>query len=1032
MGRPFIGLLFALTLALLFALCSGLTCHAESGLSINASGTPNRTPSVDPTGRVEGYSAVLYNNTNGLPTSEANAITETRDGFIWIGSYSGLVRYDGNTFERMDSSLGISSVMCLYVDSLGRMWIGTNDSGVFLMEPGELRKWDKTNGLKAVNIRAITEDAAGTVYIATTAGIAMIDPGLHVSAIEDPRLSDAYVRDLRLGGDGLIYGLTQLGDLFTVRDGRLVTFLGAEECRVSGIIGIFPDPEKPGCLYLGTESAEVWYGDLESNFAELESMSIAPLAYVESFEYIDGQIWICAGNGIGNLNSEGFHMLESVPMNNSVGHVMTDYEGNLWFTSTRQGVMKIVPNQFTDVFEACEISPTVVNSACVSDQRLFVATDSGLIVIEDGQALDSVPLERAVTASGKELQADDLLTLLDGVRIRSIIRDSRGRLWISTWRRHGLLRYDGGEVTAFTPADGLFSDRVRAVCERGDGSILVANTGGVSVIEGDCVTASYGEEAGIVNTEILTVAEGWNHDLILGSDGGGIYVIGADGTRHIGTEDGLSSEVVMRVKRDDERRVFWIVTSNSFAYLTDDYQVHTIREFPYSNNYDMVLNSKGDVWVLASNGIYVTPAEVLLSNTEINPVYYGLSNGLPGIATANSYSDLTGNGDLYIAASTGVVKVNIEKPFEHVEDLKAAVPFVDADGTRYFPDEDGSFRIPADTHKLTVYSFVFTYSLTNPKVSYHLEGFDKSETSVSRTELMPVDYTNLRGGTYDFVMRLSDSMGRGSKEMSVRIVKERAFYEQAGFYVLVGLAALLLAAQVIRVYVRKRMQKLEKKNRETMTFVREITEAFAKVIDMKDKYTNGHSTRVAKYTTMLAKELGYDDETIEKYYRIALLHDIGKVGVPPEVLNKPGKLTDEEFETIKSHTVQGYDVLKEISIMPELAIGAEAHHERPDGRGYPNHLKGDEIPKVAQIIAVADCFDAMYSNRPYRNRMNFDKVVSIIKGAAGTQLAPDVVDAFLRLVEKGEFRDPNDHGGGSMENIENIHKRQNSEQAGQG
>ncbi len=159
---------------------------------------------------------------------------------------------------------------------------------------------------------------------------------------------------------------------------------------------------------------------------------------------------------------------------------------------------------------------------------------------------------------------------------------------------------------------------------------------------------------------------------------------------------------------------------------------------------------------------------------------------------------------------------------------------------------------------------------------------------------------------------------------------------------------------------------------------------------------------------------------MEKYYRIALLHDIGKVGVPPEVLNKPGKLTDEEFEIIKSHTSQGYEALKQISIMPELAIGAEAHHERPDGRGYPNHLKGDQIPRVAQIIAVADCFDAMYSNRPYRSLMNFEKVVSIIKEVSGTQLTEDVVGAFLRLVDKGEFRDPDDMGGGSMENIENI------------
>ena len=135
---------------------------------------------------------------------------------------------------------------------------------------------------------------------------------------------------------------------------------------------------------------------------------------------------------------------------------------------------------------------------------------------------------------------------------------------------------------------------------------------------------------------------------------------------------------------------------------------------------------------------------------------------------------------------------------------------------------------------------------------------------------------------------------------------------------------------LIGVYLlQEQIRALKQKEQENMIFITEITEAFAKVIDMKDKYTNGHSTRVAKYTAMLSKELGYDDETVEKYYRIALLHDIGKIGVPTEVLNKAGKLTDEEFEIIKKHTQKGYEVLKDISIMPELAIGAGSHHERP-------------------------------------------------------------------------------------------------------
>ena len=150
---------------------------------------------------------------------------------------------------------------------------------------------------------------------------------------------------------------------------------------------------------------------------------------------------------------------------------------------------------------------------------------------------------------------------------------------------------------------------------------------------------------------------------------------------------------------------------------------------------------------------------------------------------------------------------------------------------------------------------------------------------------------------------------------------------------------------LIGVYLfSEQIRGLELKQRENALFISEITTAFAKVIDMKDSYTNGHSFRVAKYTAMLARELGCDEETVEKYYRIAQLHDVGKIGIPKSVLNKPGKLADDKYEIIQSHTLKGYDVLKDISIMPELATGAQAHHERPDGKGYPNHLKAEEIP----------------------------------------------------------------------------------------
>ncbi len=172
---------------------------------------------------------------------------------------------------------------------------------------------------------------------------------------------------------------------------------------------------------------------------------------------------------------------------------------------------------------------------------------------------------------------------------------------------------------------------------------------------------------------------------------------------------------------------------------------------------------------------------------------------------------------------------------------------------------------------------------------------------------------------------------------------------------------------------------------------------------MRDHYTNGHSARVAKYTAWLAEKLGKSKDEVDRMYHIALLHDVGKISIPDAVLNKPERLTDEEFELMRSHAERGYEVLKGMDIDQDMALGAGYHHERYDGKGYPRGLKGEEIPEVARIIGVADTFDAMYSTRPYRKRMELSTVVNEIQRCSGTQFSPEVVDAFMALYREGAF-----------------------------
>ena len=204
---------------------------------------------------------------------------------------------------------------------------------------------------------------------------------------------------------------------------------------------------------------------------------------------------------------------------------------------------------------------------------------------------------------------------------------------------------------------------------------------------------------------------------------------------------------------------------------------------------------------------------------------------------------------------------------------------------------------------------------------------------------------------------------------------------------------------------------LKLKQRENSLLISEITTAFAKVIDMKDSYTNGHSFRVAQYTSMLAKELGYDDETVERYYRIALLHDVGKIGIPKAVLNKPGKLTDEEFEIMKTHTTAGAEIIsRAIDMVSEGSSGylkeaknlAHYHHEKWNGQGYPTGLSGEDIPLSARIMAVADVFDALVSTRSYKKGFPFEKAIAIIEESSGSHFDPKIAGAFLNAKDKAK------------------------------
>ena len=176
---------------------------------------------------------------------------------------------------------------------------------------------------------------------------------------------------------------------------------------------------------------------------------------------------------------------------------------------------------------------------------------------------------------------------------------------------------------------------------------------------------------------------------------------------------------------------------------------------------------------------------------------------------------------------------------------------------------------------------------------------------------------------------------------------------------------------------------------------------FISFIDAKDPYTRGHSRRVAMYAAEIAKRMHLPENEVQNVYYAGLLHDAGKISIPDAVLNKPGRLTDEEMTAIRNHTVAGGNMLKQMTSLRGVRETALYHHERFDGLGYPEGLKGEQIPLYARIVGVADSYDAMSSNRVYRRHLNKDEIIEEIQKGSGTQFDPDIVVYMVDMINDG-------------------------------
>ena len=769
-----------------------------------------------------GYSAQLYDATNGLPTSDANYILGAKDGHVWIGGYSGIIRYDGSSFEHLDSSEGLTSGRGLFEDTKGRIWVATNDNGVVVLDGNNRIHITYKEGLPSSSIRDFTEDSKGTIYVATTDGVAYVDEKMNVNIVDDKRINTERILKLQCDSNDVIYGFTQSGYAFAIHNNKVTNIFSGEDIGIETISAITIDPNSIGKIYYGTRGSSIYYGNFGDNVKNLKVIDVSPTENIHCITYECGKVWASSLEVAGYIDENfEFKVLDDIPMNSAIEMITSDYQGNLWLASSTQGVMKIVANNFDDYTKFTSIEGDVVNSTCMANGLLYVGTNTGLFILDEE----------------KNLVENELTELIGNGRVRSIMLDSKENIWVSTFITDvGLICYrNDGKIFIFNKENGMPSDEVRCAVERQDGSILVGTNNGVVEIRSRAIQKVYGTESGIKNPVVLTVCEGEDGEIYAGTDGEGLYSISDYGVRRFDRENGLTSDVVMRIKKDPNRDVYWIVTSNSIEYMEDGI-ITPVSSFPNTNNYDLYFDESGDAWILSSYGIYNVKTESLLEDNVDEYRLYSISNGLSYTPTSNSYSFVDDDGNIYMSGRKGVCRVNINDFFENNVVLKIGLDGIVCDDELIFPDEEGNYVIPANAARVSINPSIFDYTMTNPMIKLYLEGADDAGMISPLNTLTPLEYTGLEYGVYTLHVQVIDDDGDVLiQENTFNIVKKPKIIELllVRFLMVSVIAALIglivwriMAGNVIRrqyVQIQEAKEEAERANNAKSIFLANIS-----------------------------------------------------------------------------------------------------------------------------------------------------------------------------------------------------------------
>jgi len=887
------------------------------------------------------YSSMLYDASNGLPTSDANFVLGSTDGYVWVGGYGGVFKYDGSSFEKLDSSGGLTNARGLFEDSRGRIWVGTNDNGVVVITPDEQQiHITYEDGLPASSIRIFAEDNNGNVFIGTTAGVCYVDEEWKVHTVNDSRINDERVLRLDSDKNGKIYGATKNGRVFVIVDRKISEEYTSADLGIETITTILADPDQAGKVYLGTDSGTVYYGRFGDKRGDLNKISVSPLDRVQWMCYACDRVWISSTKGTGYLDLKNhFHQIDNIAIDSSIEMMTSDYQGNMWYASSARGVMKIVPNNFENLAGTTALDEEVVNATLLHGESLYVGTNSGL---------------RILNKYGR-LVENNLTEYIGNARIRCIEEDADDNLWFATFNPDlGLVCYDrNGNITSYTRENGMPNGEIRCLKAMEDGRLLAGTNDGVAILKNGKIVKTAGIAEGIHNSVVLSLEENEDGQIMIGSDGDGIYLWDESGVDRIGREDGLTSDVILQIKRDETRNVYWIVTSNSIQYMKDGV-IKKVSSFPYDNNYQLIFDENDGIWILSSCGIYNTDVQSLLDDRVVNYSLYTVNNGIPFTPTANSFSRKDSDGNLYVSGRSGVMKVNIDNFAKRENYTNIIVRSVQYNGEEIKPSDDG-YIIPAGTGRIRIKPALLDYTMSDPIVRVFFEGEEKNGVQARRNVIPDLEYTDLKYGKYTLHIQILDNDEETVlQDKTFRIEKKPRFFEMTAVrFLIAGLILVIVSVVIWRVLsgtvVRKQYR-----------LIREAKEEAERANTAKSRFLANVSNEIlTPVTTIMGMDemiLRENSDDVPKPYYMSVVNYALDIKYASDTLNSMVRdlIEISNIEAGKAHLEEQEYRLSEMleRIIPGMEKRCEEKSldlETEIDKDLPDYLYGDS-EKIRQIL----------------------------------------------------------------------------------